>query len=471
MSIPTIVPRDLLPRPEWTVLRILVSTIIPILVFFALLMQGVPPQYMLIVLLMIGSQVSLAVTQGQKEMLAATTSYFRPGLGRRVGQAQLFWGLAVPATTTAIYGAITPIADAALLGTVFGLVMVIHALMAWATFRLWWAFQLPAWGFYFFFVPLAVRKAAFAGWLLELGRYPLPWLAVGVVSLVLLVRFAASRGLQRRLHDSIVLGPEAIFSPSRIQAYKQQRRHHGRDRVGPAWRRRSLAGLIGRAEAAQRQGDAVGARRWQLLAANLAVNVSPRPWVTRLLGPMVLALMTFFGYLQSSGSMERTWFSGLVYQVALVPAYSLSVVLLSAPMAGLSRRSGFRAEVSALLFATLAAALVAVGLKLASDLMAATMPSITWNGTVRPYAAAPLHGVWLVPMACPFAWLAVALRPRAQCTLSNGALLIGFFIGHGLMTWLPYPVSAPIFGAVSAVVFGGALLRRRRWWRQADLPV
>ena len=214
MSIPTIVPRDLLPRPEWTVLRIAVTTAIPILVLVALLMQGVPPQFMLIVLLMIGSQVSLALAQGQKELLAATTSYFRPGLGPRVGQAQLLWGLALPALTAAVYGALVPAADLRMLGSIVGLAMVIHALMSWATFRLWWAFQLPAWAFYSFFVPMAVRKAAVVGWLLQVMQHPLPWLAIGGAALALLVRFTSSRNLQRRLHDTIVLGPEAYFSPA-----------------------------------------------------------------------------------------------------------------------------------------------------------------------------------------------------------------------------------------------------------------
>ena len=471
MSIPTIVPRDLLPRPEWTALRIVVTTAIPVLAFLALLMQGVPPQYMLIVLLMIGSQVSLAVTQGQKELLAVTASYFRPGLGRRVGQAQLFWGLAVPAMTTAIYGAVTPIATPALLGSVFGLVMVIHALMSWATFRLWWAFQLPAWAFYFFFVPMAIRKAAIADWLLRLGQYPLPWLAVGGVSLALLVRYAASRGLQRRLHDSIVLGPEAIFSPSRVQAYKQQRDRHGRSSGGPAWRTRILGRYIGRAAAARRRGDAIGAHRWQLLATGFAMHVSTRPLVMPLVALAVLAMMVVFGYMHNSGSLGPAWYIGLAYQVGLAPLFSLAMVLLGAPLAGLSRRSGFRAELTVVLVLMGLAALTAVGLKLVSELLAATLPSITWSGTVRTFTAAPLHGIWLVPLAAPYAWLLVALRPRPQCSLSNMGLIAGFYVGHGLMTGLPYAVSVPAFGALSAVVFTVALLLRRRWWRQADLPV
>ncbi len=470
MSISNIVPRDLLPRPEWTLLRIFVSTILPIIMFVALLMQGVPPQFTLVVLLMIGSQVSLAVTQGQKEMLAATASYFRPGLGRRVGQAQLFWGLALPAVTVAVYGAITPVATAPLLGSIFGLAMVIHALMSWATLRLWWAFQLPAWAFYFFFVPLAIRKAAIAGLLLDVAQYPVPWLAVGAVALALLVRYASSRNLQRRLHDTIVLGPGAIFSPSRVQAYKQQSRRVAGGGAGPAWRSRFLAGLVGRAAAAELRGDAVGARRWQLLAADFTVNVSPRPWVAPLLGLGILAMMTVFGYMHDSGTLGPTWYIGIVYQIGLSPMYSLAMVLLAAPMAGVSRRSGFRAELAAVLGAIWAAALLAVAFKLMSELLAATLPAVTWNGTARTFAAAPLHGVWLVPMAAPFAWLAVGLRPRAQCTLSNAAVVIGFFIGHGLMSELPYTVSVPIYGALSAVVFATALLLRRRWWRRADLP-
>ena len=471
MSIPTLVSRDLLPRPEWTGLRIAVASAIPLLVVFALLIQGVPPQYLLIVLLFIASQVSMALAQAQKEMLAATASYFRPGLGRRVGQAQAFWGLALPALTTAVYAAITGEAAAAVSGSVFGLVMVLHAVMTWATFRLWWAFQLPAWAFYFFFVPMAVRKAAVAGYLLDLARHPTIWLAVGGLALSLLVRYASSRSLQRRLHDTIVLGPEAIFMPSRVQAYKQRSGRHAHASGGPAWRSRLLGALIGRAGAARDRGDAVGARRWRLLAANVAVNVSPRRWVMPLLLPGMLAAAVAFGYMHMSGSLGEQWYSGILYQFGLWPVFSLAVTLLASPLDGASRRTAWRAEANAFLGAVAVCTLLAFLVKIVSEALALVLPPLTWfDGSVRTYVTAPLHGLWLVPLATPFAWLAVALRPRPNCGLANMFVIAGYFVGHGLMTGLPYAVSVPAFAAASALAFAVAFWLRRRWWRRADLP-
>ncbi|HPF70965.1 MAG TPA: hypothetical protein PLQ13_09860, partial [Candidatus Krumholzibacteria bacterium] len=134
--IPTIVPRDLLPRPETTLLRVVVTSAIPVLVMFALVMKGVPAEWLLVVLMMIISQVSMAVTQAQKEMLAASSSYFRPGLGRRVAMAQLAWGLALPAAATLALALLGGDRQPALLGSAFGLAMLVHALMAWATLRM-----------------------------------------------------------------------------------------------------------------------------------------------------------------------------------------------------------------------------------------------------------------------------------------------------------------------------------------------
>jgi len=470
MSIPTLVPRDLLPRPEWTLLRIGVGTVIPVLVVFGLVWQGVPPQFTLIVLLMIGSQVSIALAQAQKEMLAATTSYFQPGLGRRVGQAQLFWGVVLPAATTTVFGLIARDVGTAVLGSTFGLTMIVHALMSWATLRLWWAFQLPAWMFYFFFMPMAIRKAAVVSGLLDVAQRPAIWLAIGLLALVLLVRYASSRNLQRRLHDTIVLGPEAIFNPGRVQAYKQRSRRHAQVLGGPAWRRRVLARFIRRAGAARRRGDAEGARRWQLLSANFAANVSPRPLVVPLLLLGILAMTVVFGYVQGSGSLRGSWYSGLVYQVGLAPLFGLAMMLLAAPLDGVSRRVGFRAELAAILVTTLASAVIAILLKVFSEALAGMLPPLDWRGSVRTFTPAPLHGLWLVPLTAPFAWLALALRPRPQCALPNMFLIFGFFIGHGLMTGLPYVQTVPAYAALSVVVFAVAFWLRRRWWRRADLP-
>ena len=75
-----------------------------------------------------------------------------------------------------------------------------------------------------------------------------------------------------------------------------------------------------------------------------------------------------------------------------------------------------------------------------------------------------------MPLVTPFAWLAVALRPRPHCGLANMFVITGFFIGHGLMTGLPYAEAVPPFAAASLLAFAVAWWLRRRWWLRADLP-
>ena len=82
--------------------------------------------------------------------------------------------------------------------------------------------------------------------------------------------------------------------------------------------------------------------------------------------------------------------------------------------------------------------------------------------------AAPLHGIWLAPLTAPFAWLAVAVRPRPLCSLPNVAIGPAFVVGNALMTRFPYRRRFPSWIAVSLAALVSCFLLRRRWWQRAD---
>ena len=67
---------------------------------------------------------------------------------------------------------------------------------------------------------------------------------------------------------------------------------------------------------------------------------------------------------------------------------------------------------------------------------------------IRPWVQTVFLGVWLAPLLGSLAWLGVALRPRPQCTLTNMILGPGFIIGHGVLSAVPYRISAPAVVAV-----------------------
>ncbi len=470
MSIPTLVPRDLLPRPEWTALRIAGWSAVPILILFALLIKGVPRQSLLLVLVFIAGQASLALAQGQKEMLAATSSYFRPGLGRRAGQAQAFWAMMVPTVTTLVYAVLAPGMGTAVLLSTFGLMMMVHAALSLATYRLWWAFQLPAFAFYIFFIPAFIRGGATADRMVAAAHQPIPWLVGGGVSAWLLVRYASSRALQRRLHDTIVLGPEAIFRPSRVQEYKDRHRRRDRRGGGSRLQGRLLAGITGRAAAARRRGDVLAAQRWRLMAVNTAVETSPRWWMLPLVTVATLAMMIVTAYVSGRDPEDPAWYGGLVYQVALFPFFHLATSFLGAPMTGASRRIAWRAETSVLLMTMLVSVATALLIRAVSGTLAGFMPAVTWHGELRHFRVAPLHGVWVAPLAACFGWFALALRPRPRCSLPIPFIFMGFYAGHALGIFGSPALAAAIYGGAAALAFLVALFRRRRWWLRADLP-
>jgi hypothetical protein len=458
--IPTIVPRDLVPRPEVTMLRIVVTTAIPMLMLLAFLLKrgGVPRSAVFVTQLMIATQVTMAIATAQKEMLAASASYFHVGLGRRVARAQAFWGLALPAVTTSS------------LASVFGLSMLLHAAMTWLTLRAWWAFQLPAFAFYFFFIPVAIRKAKANDDVEFMAGLPALWLVLGAVALVLLVRHVASRGLRRRLHDTIALGPEAVFRPGQVQAYKQ-RSGHGAGRVrGARWRNDILAGLVRRAAEAGGRGDAAAAVRWQLVAASFAANFSPRPWVAPFFAVAILAMIAVFGYMRISGSLGEQWYVGLAYQAALAPVFNLSMVLLGTPLFGRSRRTGLRAETQALVALILYSLAGAAALKLVSELMVLFMPVLQKAGGPRAFIGMPLHGLLAVAAAAPLAWLAMALFPRSSSPFGNIAAILGFYTCHAVMTQWASPWAPVVCIGLGVSAFAAAWAIRRRWWLGADMP-
>lgn len=468
--IPTIVPRDLLPRPEVTLLRIVVTTAIPMLVLLAFLIKrgGIPRSAVFVTQLMIATQVTMAIATAQKEMLAASASYFHVGLGGRVARAQAFWGLVLPAATTLAHSWWVPGASAASLASVFGATMLLHAAMTWLTLRAWWAFQLPAFAFYFFFIPVAIRKMKANDDIAMLVSLPAVWLTLGAVALVLLVRHVGSRGLRRRLHDTIALGPEAVFRPGQVQACKQRNGLGRGPGQGARWRANALSALVRRAAGAAGRDDHVAATRWHLVAASFTANVSPRAWVTPLFAVAILAMITVFGYMRLDDNQQ--WYAGLAYQAALAPTFNLAMVLLGTPLFARSRRSGFQGETQAIIALVVYSLAGAVALKLVSEIMALVLPVLRGSGGIRQFAGMPLHGLLAVPVGSTFAWLAMGLYPRASAPFSNIGAILGFYVCHGLLTHWDTPWAPAVCLGMGLAAFAGAWALRRRWWLRTDLP-
>ncbi|MBK6735831.1 MAG: hypothetical protein IPG61_17480 [bacterium] len=174
-----------------------------------------------------------------------------------------------------------------------------------------------------------------------------PWL-VAAAALLRAARAqpgAAGAVLAPSRHDGA--RRDDLFRPGRIVAYKQQRGCHVRAGQGPAWRRRLIDRLIGRAAIANGNGRPVLTRIWQLLALDIAMTVTVRRWLLVVLGLGIPVMMLSGGYIDgdSREGMLDFWFAGLVYQWASWPFFSLAAVLLTAPMTSCSRRTGIRAEV------------------------------------------------------------------------------------------------------------------------------
>lgn len=460
--------RLLFPRPRALLARLAMGAALPLALLVLTVVYSGNAGFVLFGALFIVAQGAAAVTTAHKEVLAAGHTWFHRGLRRQILAAQLVWAL-LEAVAVVLFLSLTHTElDLVWLTTAFGAALCVHALIALAMLHLAWAFQLPIWLYYVYFLLPTYRHAVRVGQVDAVMATPLPWLLAAGALTWWLGRRVMSPALHRRLHGTFVLGSEDLLRPGRVQQFKRERGAHGRAGLGPAWRRRLIENLLGRATVARQSGDVRAARTWQMWALDVAVSVSTRGWVITLAFVGLLTFMLFLGYYDGRLRGLNGWFSGLAYQWTLVPVFSLAVPLLAAGQAAVSRREGLRAEIAVLGQMTafiLACALLTAALQAA---LAAWLPVLHWRGVDHTYFAAPLHCIWLAPSIAPFAWLGVALRPRPLCTLSSVAVGPLFLVGHYLLIEVPHRTGVLIWIAASVAALVTAYLMRRRWWQRAD---
>jgi hypothetical protein len=463
----------MLPRPGRLLLRIGFIVALPVAVVVFSYVKAPNLILGLFVSLFAVLQVSSALTITQKEILATSHSFFHENIRRRLLCTQLSWAFCEAAVVALFIVFGFPEVGVAVTASAIGAVLSVHALMALATLRLTWSYQLPFWVYYLFYAIPWLMRAERSGKLSGLFSAPQYWLAGAVVLFWVLGRYMLRAQLHRRLCGTMVLGAGDLLRPSRLNEYRRQGDQHRRPGQGPRWRQQLVGNLLDRAAEAQRRGRVVATRAWQLLTLDAAVNITPRVRVLLMIAVMTVAFMVFAGYYDGKprdGRLDR-WFAGIMYQAAAGPFFSLSVVLLAAPPGAVSRRTAFRAELTALAWSAIVALSVALAIAVAYRIMAALMPPMQWGGQELVFTAPRMHGVWLAPLLGSLAWLGVALRPRPQCTLTNMILGPGFIIGHGVLSAVPYRISAPAVVAVLLVAFGAAYVIRRRWWEQADIAL
>jgi hypothetical protein len=462
----------LVPRPGRLVTRMSLGVAVPLVVVIVSVFRSGSQAMALFSALFMTAQVTSAVTTSHKEIIAASPAFFQPGLRRNLLRAQFTWAAGLAVVMAVLLGAFHPDFGGMRPLMVAGSVVCVHALFALATLYIPWSFQIPIWIWYLWFPARYLGYKSKSGELDAVFDTAWPWLVAAVLLLWLLGRSLAQPGLYRRLHGTLVFGADDLFRSERMVAYRQQQSCHVRAGQGPIWRRRLIDQLFGRAVIARDRGYPVLARIRQLLALDVAMTFSVRSWLLVLLGVGIPVMMVSGGYVDggTGEGMLDFWFAGLVYQWASWPFFSLGAVLLTAPMTSCSRRTGFRAEV-ALLGPMMLLALGGTLLTAAVfQLLAAVLPPLTWNGHQVTYSAPLPHGIWLVPMLAPFAWLGVALRPQGHSLLPMYFVIMFFIWGHGLLCSLPYLVSVPIMAALSLVALAVAYRLRRRWWEKADLP-
>ncbi|MBK6735379.1 MAG: hypothetical protein IPG61_15115 [bacterium] len=462
--------RLLVPRPGRLVTRMSLGVAVPLVVVVVSVFRSGSQAMALFSALFMTAQITCAVTTSHKEIMAASPAFFQPGLRRKLLTAQFSWAAGLAVVMAALLGAFHPDFGGMRPLMVAGSVLCVHALFALATLYIPWSFQIPIWIWYLWFPARYLGYKSKSGELDAVFDTAWPWLVAAVLLLWLLGRSLARPGLYRRLHGTLVLGADDLFRPNAWLRTSSSRLPRT-CRAGPVWRRRLIDRLFGLAAIARdRRSPGPGphpatagpGRRHDFHRAQLVCWCC---WVG------IPVMMVSGGYVDGGTreGMLDFWFAGLVYQWASWPFFSLAAMLLTAPMTSCSRRTGFRAEV-ALLGPMMLLALGGTLLTAAVfQLLAAVLPPLTWNGRPVTYSAPLPHGIWLVPMLAPFAWLGVALRPQGT-VCCRVFLVMSFIWGHGLLCSLPYRVSVPIMAALSLVALAVAYQLRRRWWEKADLP-
>lgn len=462
--------RLLVPRPARLGARLALGVALPLVVTVVATVRSGSLALAWFGALFVVAEAALALALTHKEIIAASPSFFQPGLRRRLAAAQVTWGLGLAVIAAAVVGFLVPGGGGARAASLLGAAAAVFALLALLAFHVHWSFQLPFWIFYAWPLVRMLDRRTRAGELDGVYEAAWAWLPAGALLLAGLALALAAPALHRRLHGTVVLGAEDMFRPGRVSAYRQSRSSHQHAGGGPAWRARLVATQLRRAGRAGAQGAPAVMQRRRLQALCLASGVSPRPWVAPLVVALSLAAMVFFGYYDGTprgGGLDH-WFGGLLYQGATWPFFGLAAFMFAAP-ADLSRRSALRAECALLARLTVVAAASAVAVWLAFAALAAVLPPVVRDGAVVEFTTARPHGLWLVPLLAPFAWLGLALRPRPGSqwpTLAVGPL---FILGHALLTYVPYGLATPLLAAASLAALAGAYALRRRWWERADI--
>ncbi|MBK7187275.1 MAG: hypothetical protein IPH86_00900 [bacterium] len=244
----------LVPRPGRLVTRMSIGVAVPLVVVIVSVFRSGSQAMALFSALFMTAQVTSAVTTSHKEIMAASPAFFQPGLRRNLLRAQFTWAAGLAVVMAVLLGAFHPDFGGMRPLLVAASVLCVHALFALATLYIPWSFQIPVWIWYLWFPARILGYRSQSGELDAVFDTAWPWLVAAVALLWLLGRSLSRPGLYRRLHGAMVLGADDLFRPGRIVAYKQQRGCHVRAGQGPAWRRRLIDRLIGRAAIANGDG-------------------------------------------------------------------------------------------------------------------------------------------------------------------------------------------------------------------------
>jgi hypothetical protein len=465
--------RLLLPRPGRTLLRASFGFAIPVLIFLIFRLRRNDASLDLILIQFVVAQVAVALATGHKEILAATASYFRPGLRSQLCAAQLI------ATAIAGLGALAaglllfPHPDARALTTVFAMAVSVHAGMTLLTLHLHWSYQFTLWMFYLTPVIGRLGGLTHAGAQTEWLVHPVPWLAAAALLVTLLARRLSSRSLQRRLNGAMVLGFEDMFSTSRMRSYRELRSRNARHGQGPRWRSALLEFALARAAAARSPGREAEARAWLLAHAGAALTLCRRQRVLVLFGVLAAGLAVFGGYYDDwrSGGDKQPLYAGLVYSFAAAPLVAVCSAMNARLSSAASRRTAFRSELTAL-GGAFGVTIVLTGIFwVVFVVLAAQLPVLSLAGRELTYTPPSPHLNWLVPLLAPFIWLGVALRPRHASNLPASMMTMAFLIGYNTIVFYPYAGATLVVVGLAAGAGLVAFVQRRRWWQRADLAV
>jgi hypothetical protein len=461
------------PRPWRSLGRLAVLLAAPVAILLLFPVQGKPA---LLLFLLLFAVVQAAVTHslGHKELLAAHVSFLQPGLRRRLATTQALRCLLAGLLTALVAGLLDARSfPPSTLPVLMAVAMVADAIGALLTFQISWSFTLPAWLFHaFLLLPLLGRSSGDeSGLAVVTGPWAWLWVPAALLALAGLIARTRSRKLLRSLCGSLVLGPEDLLKPGRVQSLKSARRRHDGRAGTPAWRQALVAPCLHRLSAAASEGRPVDAAAWAL-AHHAATQALPRrAWILAFL-VLVATLMTLcFGYYDSRAGQDGLdrWFIGLVFGWVTAPVAVASAALVGPRLQVASRRNAHRAELRVIGLGALATTLLGLVVYGLLALLAIVLPELSVSGRVHSFVAPRPQVLLLPPLVCAGLWLAIAMWPRRGATLANLVWFQLYLVGHALLILAPAAYALPITGALTLGMALAAHGLRRRWWLGADL--